>query len=91
LIGSVKAKQTSLAKTLDEFTNKWENIQIKINRELLQNQKEMMDIEFHKQRTWEEEMMKKEQEISKEERKENQEQFKLLISALNNTSKLNIN
>jgi len=85
LIGS--AKQTSLAKTLEEFTNKWEDIQIKINRELLQNQKEIMEIEFQKQRKWEKEMMKKEEEISREERKPNQDQFKLLISALDNTSK----
>ncbi|KAF0752219.1 Uncharacterized protein FWK35_00011552 [Aphis craccivora] len=81
------AKQTSLAKTLEEFTNKWEDIQIKINRELLQNQKEIMEIEFQKQRKWEKEMMKKEEEISREERKPNQDQFKLLISALDNTSK----
>lgn len=76
-----------MAKVLDTFTNKWQVTQSQLNKDFLENQKTTLEQEFEKQRTWEQQILLQECEISKSEREESKELFKMLISAIEDSSK----
>lgn len=69
------------------FTDKWQVTQSQMNKDFLDSQKNMLEQEFEKQRTWEQHILLEEREIAKSEREESNELFKMLIGAIKDSTK----